>query len=343
MHVHWQCPRDIWQRLVDQCHTATIFHSPVWADAIVTSGLGQIETVYAEWPDGRQALLVVELQQLWKGLVTKATIGLNGGYGGIIANGPLSPSESDSLFDTLKRRYPECAGTTNPMAGEPAPVGFTVVPAAPTRVLTLAPLDVLRQAYHQDRKQAVKRYHKHEVRVHIVTQPNAQDVREFYRLYQLEVASWRELGRNMQLELPEAWFKALFRSAAHHLRLAFATTAGETVGTAVYAVQGKQATELYLAWDRRFKAAQVSTALKEACLAEAHARGLAQMDFMASGDLDGVDRFKLSFGAVALPIWHYYQQTRRSSLLQGLKGKLSGMAPKPATGVPFRMLDSQAA
>jgi hypothetical protein len=317
--------------VADQCPYATFFHTPVWAEATAVAGISPVESLLAEWPDGRKAVLVVGLRRIWGGLVTAARTGLHGGYGGIIANGPLATDERQQIFAELKRRYPECTGTTNPFAGEEAPAGFTVAHGGATRVMTLGPLAQIRQGYNRERQKAVRRYEKGGVTVRLVRNPDKADLQQFCALYRHEVEAWKASGRSIHRVPSDRWFEALFRLAKDRLQLAFASIDGEVVGVNSYAPQGPIASELYLAWDRRHQSSQVSTALKEACLVAAWEQGLTQLDFMASGDLDGVERFKISFGANALPVWQYSHQSRLSRLFSNLKAEqrqlVAGLRP----------------
>jgi hypothetical protein len=140
----------------------------------------------------------------------------------------------------------------------------------------------------------------------VVRQPCDDDWRAFLKLYELETGHWRSQGRPLHLVRDARWFAILQQHAGRQLRLIVASVAGEAAGMLVYAVQHRIATELYIVWDRRFSSHQVTTALKEACLAECFARGLRWLDFMPSGVLTGVERFKISFGAEPLPVWEFY-------------------------------------
>ncbi|MBC7544581.1 MAG: GNAT family N-acetyltransferase [Candidatus Sericytochromatia bacterium] len=325
MRLSWDCPRSVWSSLLDHSPQATFFHSPEWADIVAANGLGQPRTLFAQWADGRQALCVLGVRPVWGGFVRAARSGTGGGHGGLVANGPLAEGERRAVYQALWRRYGECGGSTNPF-GEPVPAGtgFTVTPASPTLVVRLASLADLRAQYHRGRLRAVERYLKQGVQLRHVPQPSLADWAGFSQLYDQEVVYWQSQGRPMHLVRDARWFQSLHQHAAKQLRLIVATVAGETAGMLVYASQRRLVSELYLVWDRRFGNHQVSTALKEACLAECHAHGRQYVDFMPSGRLGGVEHFKASFGATPMPVSEFYHPSWRTRSLLALRP-----APRP--------------
>jgi hypothetical protein len=316
MRLTWNCPRSVWTHLLAHSAQATFFHSPAWADVVRVNGMGEPQAMLAQWQDGRQALCVVGVRPVWGGLIRAARSGTAGGYGGLVANGPLSEYELRVLYRALWRRFGECGGLSNPFA-QPPPneTGFRLHPAPPTLAVRLAPLSDLRQRYTLERLRAVTRYQKREVQLRVVRQPTADDWRQFMRLYEHETGIWRQQGRPLHLVRDARWFASLQQASGHQLRITVATVAGETVGMLVYAIQHRIATELYVVWDHAYAQYQVTTALKEASLAECHATGLRWFDLMPSGSLAGVEHFKVSFGAEPLPVWEFYHPSWASRSL----------------------------
>jgi hypothetical protein len=324
MQLSWTDSPQSWAAIAKRSPRATFFHSPAWAEAVAAIGLATSQALLADLADGRQAAMISGIRPCWRGLVKAARSGMNGGYGGVIATGPLTPIEQRQMYKAFRQRFPETAGSANPFDDPPpADAGFTLLEATPTRIIRLAPLPELRQRYNRERKRAVARYQERGVQVAILRSPSATDRRTFYRLYQLEVDAWREQGRSLHLAHSEAWFEALFRAAPDQMRLAMATIDGMPVGGLIYADHGKIVSELYLAWDRAFADDQISTALKEACLADCADRGLSIIDFMSSGNLAGVDRFKQSFGAEPLPVWEFHHQSLATQVLSALRPRIA--------------------
>jgi hypothetical protein len=302
MRLSWECPRSVWAHLVEHSPQATFFHSPAWADVVQANGLGETRTLLAQWRDGRQAICVLSLRPTWGGLLRTARSGVAGGYGGHVATTDLSDTERRSLYQALWQRCGDCGGSTNPFADSPpADSGFALHPAPPTYAIRLAPLEELRRHYHWERQQAVAHYRQYGVQVRVIRQLGEDDWRLFLQLHELETSIWRQHGPPHDVR----WFASLQRYANRPLRMILASAGGEPAGALIYAVQHRIATELYLAWDRRFRDHQVPTALKEACLADCFAQGQHWLDWLPAAGLPGAARFKSSFGAQPLPVWVY--------------------------------------
>lgn len=320
MDLSWQADRATWDAVLTASPQATFFHSPAWADLFVAGGPGRrVEVLQAHWPDGRRAVVPMGVRRLWRGLVTLAASGMEYGYGGIVASGPLTASEQRALIRACQKRFPDWIGRSHPFDPFVAALGLPALQDDfATRVLPVLSLDRLRTGYNRERLRAMKRYQAQGVSVRVVGDPDPADRRCFERLYDLEVASWRDRGFDLRWARSATWFDRFWHVAKGRVRVAFATVAGDTVGAEVMVQQGRQATGLFLAWDRRFDECRVSTALTEACLQDCFDRGLTQWDFMPSGDNASLDRFKASFGAVSTPIWRFEQASVRRRLLEGL-------------------------
>lgn len=328
MRLTWDCDRSTWQAVLEGSGQATFFHAPAWADLFAAAGPGRrIEVLHARWPDGREAVLPVGVRRLWRGLVTEGLAGTEFGYGGIIATGPLTDEEQQRLVRAWRYRFPDCGGRSNPLQAPPATMAdLAVRDDFPTRLLAVAPLVTLRQGYNRERLRAVKRYQAQGVTVRVVGDPDPADRQVFRRLYELEVASWQHRGFDTRWVRSEAWFDRFWLLTRGRVRVAFATVQGQPVGAEVVVHQGRQATGLFLAWDRRFDDCRISTALTEACLQDCLDRGMTHWDFMPSGHNASLDRFKASFGAEARAIcrFEHVTLTRRALLAVSRLRRLPG-------------------
>jgi hypothetical protein len=194
--------------------------------------------------------------------------------------------------------------TTNPFdppAGGSFPLPLR--PAGVTLTLPVAPLEEMRRRYGKERQRAVRRYLDADVRLECVDRPDERHRQLFWQLYRQSTDDWRQLGRPSTWVRDEAWVRALWHCSRDHLTMVTAWVGDQLAGAEILAVQGRVATELLSVWDRQFGKLQISTALTEGSVVAAHARGSHHLDGMPSGSLDGVERFKASFGAVARPIW----------------------------------------
>ncbi len=319
MEIRWECQASLWQETLDCVPQATFFHTPAWAHLFAVTHGGHVDVLHASWPDGRRAVMPVGVRPVWHGLRQAAVTGIDGGYGGLLATGPLSLAEERQLYRIVWRRFPDIALTSNPFA-ESAPLLSLAgtVSASHTYAVRLAPLPQLRRHYDKERQRAVRRYLDAGVQVRLIRRPDESDKRQFRRLYEQAAACWRLGPAGDRWTRDERWFQALWEQARRHLTLAVAAVDGAVAGMEILATQGRIATELMHVWDRRFAKQQVSTAIVEACLAFSHAQGCTYLDAVPSGPLDSLDYYKASFGAEALPIWTVSRMSPLSrALLRG--------------------------
>jgi hypothetical protein len=303
LRLHWDNSHCAWQAFLDEIPSATFFHTPMWADTFAISGRGRYEILRIDWPDGRQAIVPIGIKRIWRRLIDAATVGIDGGYGGVLATGPVHPDEWDWLLRRLVRRYGDLTVTTNPFAapweGSPAE---TWQPVEPALAVPLAPLDQLRRAYSQDRRRVARRFRESGIRTTVHLRPSLAEWQVFCRLYQLSVGRWLKADRPVTWIRSNQWLEALWQVARERLILVIGHLGDRPVGAEVMACQGGIATELFAVWDPDMAGHHIGTGLTEVCLEIAFAKGCRLLDAMPSGELAGVARYKASFGAVPYPI-----------------------------------------
>lgn len=293
MQLSWGCPRRVWSHVLDHSPQATFFHTPAWAATVQAAGLAVPYPLLARWSDGRMALGVLGVRPAWRGLSRRAGLGLAGGYGGLVATAPLGEAEQGQVYRALWQRFGDCTGFSNPFgAPPPAGTGFTLSPAAPTRAIRLVPSrDGPSGAAGPDARAADRTAG---VGLRLIEQPCPDD--------------WAILGRLAaeRAETPDGpagWFACLQRHGGTALKMVQATLAGRPVGMLVVAIQGRIATVLHLAWDRRHDGHGVTTALVEGGLDACQARGLQWLDLRPATGGGVSATLAAAFGAETLPIW----------------------------------------
>ncbi|MBC7543160.1 MAG: GNAT family N-acetyltransferase [Candidatus Sericytochromatia bacterium] len=324
MLIDWHCPAATWQNLLDRVPQATFFHTPAWAAGVEAAGGVRGTALHVRWPDGRQAVVPLAVRPIWGGWLQIASTALEGCYGGILADGPVSDAQQSALFLAMRRRFPDLRIYGNPFMAPPSPaIGLRPSEATQVRVFRLAPLETLRQGYRSSRRRDVRRYQTDGVGTTVLHRPDDRHLADFMRLYEHEIGHWASLEHAKDA----AWFQRLWDQARTRLSLMTAHIGGESAGVALVARQGQVATQLVMAWDRRFAAHQVPTALMEACLEDAYAQGCQYLDVMSCAEQAGIEFFKASFGAEALPIWCDYRTSAVTAALTAaqafLKGRIS--------------------
>lgn len=316
MIVDWHCDPATWQATLDRVPHATFFHTPAWAAVVTAAGGARCRAAHFRWPDGVSAIVPLTLRPIWGGWRQVACTSLEGCYGGILSDGPLGVERQRAVYRALRRRFPDLRLYGNPF--EPPPDAATAVqPREATRVYVfrLAPLDSLRQAYRPSRRGHVRRYQAAGVTVTRVRHPDEGLLPLFMRLYEQETGYWA----SQEHVKDTAWFRRLWREAGSRLTLVVARHGDEVAGVALDARQGQVTTQVCLAWDRRFLAAQIPTALMEGSLLDGIESGCTYLDLMSSAHQEGIAHFKASFGAEARPIWCDYRASTVTTALMAAK------------------------
>lgn len=135
-------PREVWQALVEQDEKALIFQTPVWTDALCSTGQYQDASRMYELRGGRT--LVLPLAKTRSGLpalVSQASMPDGWGMGGLISSGAIEPQDVElvltDLASTPARRTtirPNPLTAASWLAAKPA--GFSAAPHL-THILNL--------------------------------------------------------------------------------------------------------------------------------------------------------------------------------------------------------------
>lgn len=313
--LYWGTPSSLWKQVADASPGATFFHHPEWSQVLATTYGYGVHPAYLEFSNGRKALLPIWTRPIYKGMLVAAASGYEGGYGGLISTHFLSPEEMNDAYRLIGNRFPDLTVLSNPFSPYPhlprATDEFEWVEVPASRVLRLACLDSLRQAYNRERQRASRRWQEAQVDTQVIAHPRIETIDWFYPIYEAATLDWAEQWRR-----PRRFFENLFEHCGPWLHLTTARLKGEVAGVELIAIRPPLAIGLMLTWKREWDDARVSTALTETSLAYAHANGCRWWDFGASGDRDQLNRFKETFGA---QIWPLYEVRRQAWIIKALQ------------------------
>lgn len=293
--ICWDVDEGAWSRFFESCPDASPFHGPAWHHAWQVESGAAIVPVRFRFDDGRQAMAILALSRAYRGLGKMARSGVAGGYGGLIAPVPLSDHQVDLAFGALRRRYPYLVVQGSPHVSWPN-VSTRGASAARTLVLDLADLSTLRQGYNQNRRREARNAGHYSIWTCV--QPSADALAPFLDLYRRASERWA-FDRHRR---SDAFWLALGRHLGADLVLHLVSDNGVPAAARLVARRGAIAYDLAFVIDPDHRKHQAATAVTEAALVHAHATGAGRFDFMPSGQLEGVYRFKASLGAAPLPL-----------------------------------------
>lgn len=298
LDVTWDLPSEVWSRELAQCQDATWFHSAAWLEVAAAAFGTRIERARVGFGDGRFALLPLSIRPLARGLVPLAVAGETGAYCGVVSPDALTPGEVEAVWEAVRRRHGAVKAVGNPFAAGPhlpAGEGWTPHDAA-THVLVLKPFEELRAGFSRGCKARGNKARKLGLRLVVSGDPAIADV--FYPLYEDSLARW---GDKLTWARPKAFFRAMLAHGGEAVKVFVALRGDEPVAALLFAAQGRVAH--YVAGATRHDQLEAcpSNFLMEEAMAHYAAAGLTYFDFGPSNGLEGVARFKESFGATLAP------------------------------------------
>lgn len=296
--ITWDARPEDCESLLAQCHGATFFHTPRWLEAMARVFGGEPRVVLAQWSDRDWAIWPLTVKPLAKGRLPHAVSGETGAYGGALAPRSVSTERAWKLYSAVAERWQNVSVTGNPAldaAWFPPPRGarldFTHVvgPAAasPNRGWRAHVNRATREGYEV----AIRR---------------GGDAGRFLALYEEAVARW---GERLTWRRPETFFRALV-----HVPGIWTFTARLGSVDAAMAVCAEWGSTVYYlagATGAAHLQSGASNLLIAAVADWARQNGHRTLDLGPSQGLEGVIRFKESFGA--RPVAFYRWEVRTSA------------------------------
>lgn len=299
VRLDWNCDEQAWADALAQCPGATFFHTAAWLRTLEQGFGSRALRVRASLGEGRWALLPLTVRPLAKGLLPVAFSGETGVYGGILSPEPLGRREIEAIYAAVHARFGSLQVVGNPFATAPhlpdALKGGQPL-AETTHALVLKPFEALRAEFSRGCKGRTNKARRAGFTQRVSCDP--QDAAHYYRLY---LDSARRWGEKLTWIRPQRFFEALMREGGSKVKLFLAEQEGEPVSALLMVEHGAIAHYLAGATDARVLEASPSNLLMETALAHYAEAGFERFDFGASNGLEGVQRFKESFGASPVP------------------------------------------
>ena len=327
--IDWDVPAERWGAALAECPGATYFHTAGWLEVVARSFGTRIERARFSFGDGRWGLLPLSIRPLARGLVPLAVAGETGAYSGLVSPVPLTGSEAAAAYAAVRARHGAVRVTGSPFAHgahlPPLGEGWRTQAEA-THVLALKPLSELRAAMSRGCKARGNKARKLGLVCVVSSDPAMADV--FYPLYADSMRRW---GEKLTWARPLAFFQAMLAAGPDQAAMFVALRGGEPVSALLFAHQGRVAHYVAGATREDQLDACPSNFLMEEALAHYHAAGCTWFDFGPSNGLEGVMRFKESFGATPAPFVSAAHDTPAARAYFAVRHALGGWrASRPA-------------
>ncbi len=303
MHLIANPDREFWLGVARACSYATFFHTPLWHDlATKAYPAYRDRSVGAILPSGVRAVLPL-LEVARVGPLRRLASTFESCYGGLIADGPLSPADEAAIYRAaLGWRALDCRLLSNPFgpAREPLPGASAVADA--TQVVELdGDFAAVFARFSKNQRNAYRRGLKAGVQIRPAT--SIDDYRAYYRAYRDTVDRW---GKPETYGHPWELFASCHELAARHpeITLWAIVADGRVVGGNLVFYWGRHAVVWHGAVDRAYLDHRAMTVADTEVIRDAVARGLSYYDFNPSAGIAGIIAYKRGFGARELPVSH---------------------------------------
>lgn len=288
--------RAFWRNQLAQTSQATYFHTPFWADTL-EAAFGYVSECFYFRHEGEEAMTVLTHRQGFRGLVRWAVSGETGVYGGPVGPRVLSTDAQGAYWKAVTTQFPNVTIFGNPFLPQ-LPVG------GPDQATHLLALDGWRKRLSRGCR---ARCHKAErAGLDLVVGEKGEDSHLFWPLYEESTRRW---GSRMTWKRPRRYFEALLAKSRGNVRLFLAEHDGQLISGMLVATYGGMAHFLAGATLDRSLPLCPSNFLMTQALEMAEEEGCHTFDFGPSADLEGVVRFKESFGAERVAFGRFVRHT----------------------------------
>jgi hypothetical protein len=349
MRVLKKITDEFWWDVARKCEYATFYHTPIWQELAKRLFPGRYHdaTFGAILPTGVHVVFP---------LVSKRRVGPLrwlesapiGGYGGFIADGPVSPAEAAQIYKQA------CSGSVaslyvvdNPLM-PPLPDGVrSQFGLAVDETAYMVPLDADFDTVFSRFTKSLRNHYRNGVKqgAHIRLATGLDDYRAFFPNYRDAVDRWGgDEDYGYQWEQIEQVYHVSQRYP-ENIKLWLILFNEQVVGGRIVFYWGQQATGWNGTAHRDFLKHKVIPVAHTEMIRDAISRGFSYMDFSTSGHREHLIKFKQSFSPVAVPLggWIYENPLINSSRAVYGRGRqiLSSMRGEKATPEPIPTHDER--
>lgn len=304
--VYWDDVEDsVWWQVAKKCDYATFFNTPSWFHLAkeLTPG-SQIKITGGKLTNGTQFILPIVLEKQM-GPFYRLTSSVDGVYGGIIADGPITDSECRHIYQNVIDKWRVMSYTlcTLPFTHFNTGLNKFSLEVDKTYMISLSQgYEKIFNNYSRGHKSALKKA----VKAGIVVEPttNLDDYQAYYQVYLDSLNRWGESF--FGLSLPWSFFKEIHELALQrpeNIQLWVGRLGNEVISGAIIFYWNKFVNYFHganLLEYLSYRAANLvqNEIIKHATISDSN---YSEYDFGPSGMVEGVLEFKRRFGANELP------------------------------------------
>ena len=294
-----------WDKIWETCPYSTFFHSREWAEIWNDYTIGAMKPLpmVVVFSDTKIALLPFSVSSSFKGMIKNYISSPAGTFGGWISANELNHNHSYLLKELIKKNYKNIICRINPYNSHMAEVYKNNGQNDDTQVIKIdKPFAELFKMWTKGHRSAAKKARRDGVSV--VKAETLEDWRAYYHLYQDSIRRW---GETVTTSYSWDLFKIIYERFSKNITLWLATFDSTIIAGALCLYAKNHIVYWHgAAHADYFKLRPVNLLIYEA-LMHACANDYKWFDFNPSGGLEGVRKFKNSFGSATVnaPVIRY--------------------------------------
>lgn len=292
-----------WWEIVNAVPSATFFHTPTWSQIVCGSFPGARDgTQIFRLPDGTRVLFpCTEVNAGMRGIFKECHSTYPGLYGGFVCERPMTYAEAHAIWVRLRSPRRSYRVVSNPFDDEN---GFHCPPEKPSEdfahVLDLSGGfdEVYRHCFQGYVRNQARKAQKSGVEVN--TTSDEVGVMTYFNLYTKSLRRW---GEKVTWEHPCDYYIKMVKVGLPSVELRLAELDSKVIAGAICCFWGRVAHMRATAFDYEYRQLRPNTLLYQEFIRTACERGYRYFDLGTSAGLEGVIKFKESFGATRRPCW----------------------------------------
>jgi hypothetical protein len=306
MHILRRISDEFWWDVARKCEYATFFQTPIWRDLVQWTVPDQYEdkSFGAILANGTKVVFPLMIKRRIGPVCALESMPL-GGYGGVIADGPISPEEHTQLYARV-RQWPAYSFymVNNPFGPPPPEAALQPMFTVYNDTTYVVPLDsdfeTIFARFRRNQRQEYRRGIKRGVKVRLAQ--SLDDYQAYYEVYRDAVARW---GEELEFTYTMDVFAQIYFMSLRYpeqIKLWLITVDDEVAGGNLVYSWGPAAIIRNGTLHRKFFNYFIMPVGDTEVLRDALAQGYRYLDFCNSGTNLGGIEYKQRFTPHSMPV-----------------------------------------
>jgi lipid II:glycine glycyltransferase (peptidoglycan interpeptide bridge formation enzyme) len=303
-----------WDEIWRNCAYATYFHSREWAEIwnIYSKGKYCPEPRLILFSDGLRAIIPFSCcGKRWGGLIKEYISSPTEAYGGWISSDNLSLEHAKLLMEFIMGKYRNLLWRLNPFDDNINNIGIQHTDKITLAVKLSDGLAAVIKRFDRTNTVAIRKAQEYGVTIRVAS--TIQEWQEYFKAYQDSLTRW---GSRIEKEFKYDWtlFENMYNRHSPNIRLWLAIFENKIISGALCLYAKKHVAYWHQASLRDYFIYRPVNLLNYEMIKDSYQNNYTWFDFLPSGELKGVIRFKKLFGPEILDCPKIYIKNRKKRI-----------------------------